>query len=137
MRFAGISFGRSPGESLIDQGIQLRQAGHTAEALNCFLKAIDADPRAFDPHNLAGLCYFELGDYARAHGSYSRALERNPRAANVWGNRAAAQNALGSLAGAIDDATKALEFAQPTTTGVRSAANSIGLPAGSTRPWPT
>lgn len=110
MRFAGFSLGRSPGASFIDQGIQLRQAGRTAEALDCFLKAIEADPRASAPHNLAGLCYFELGDYARAHGCYSRAIERNPRDANVWGNRAAAQNALGNRAGAIDDATKALEL---------------------------
>jgi tetratricopeptide (TPR) repeat protein len=111
MRFAGFTIGASPAQGLIDQGNQLREAGRTADALNCFLRAIEADPSSYIAHNNAGLCHFELGDYARAYGSYTRALQHDARNPNVWGNRAAVQNALGNRPEAIADVTRAIELA--------------------------
>ena len=111
MRFAGFTIGQSPATPLIEQGDQLRQAGRRDEALSCYLRAIEADPRAPGAHNSAGLAYYEAGDAARACGCFTRALQLDTSQANIWGNRALAQNALGEFEAAIPDATKAIELA--------------------------
>jgi tetratricopeptide (TPR) repeat protein len=111
MRFPGFTLGQSPATPLIEQGDQLRQAGHSEQALSCYLRAIEADPQAPGAHNSAGMCYYEAGDSARACGCFTRALQLDTRQANIWGNRALAHNALGDFEAAIPDATKAVELA--------------------------
>jgi hypothetical protein len=67
---------RAPADDLLTRGIQSREAGRDAEALELFRQADALDPQ--NPRVLAhlGATYQALGRWVSAHGYLSRALEQ-------------------------------------------------------------
>lgn len=57
-----------------------------------------------------GNSYLKNGDHASAIQQFTTAIDRNPRCAGAYNNRAAARWALGDHDGAIQDFSKALQF---------------------------
>lgn len=63
--------------ALTAKGSSLEQLGRTKEALACFLRAIELDPSAPDPHRDAALCQLELGEPEAAATLMERAVQLN------------------------------------------------------------
>lgn len=60
--------------------------GQTNVALDEIKQSIQIDPSFFEAHNLRGLVYMRLNDWALAEESFQKALSLNPRAAAVQHN---------------------------------------------------
>lgn len=60
--------------------------GQTTVALDELKQSINADTGLFEAHNLRGLIYMRLNDFALAEESFRRALQLNPQAASVQHN---------------------------------------------------
>lgn len=60
--------------------------GQTTVALDELKQSISADAGLFEAHNLRGLIYMRLNDFALAEESFRRALQLNPQAASVQHN---------------------------------------------------
>lgn len=60
--------------------------GQTTVALDELKQSINADAGLFEAHNLRGLIYMRLNDFALAEESFRRALQLNPQAASVQHN---------------------------------------------------
>ena len=63
---------------MIDEGLMMMKNKRTREALDRFLKAIEADSRNAKAYHLAGDCYLLLGGKDLAAASYRKALKWNP-----------------------------------------------------------
>ena len=60
--------------------------GQTTVALDELKQSINANPNLFEAYNLRGLIYMRLNDVSLAEESFRRALNINPKAANVQHN---------------------------------------------------
>ena len=65
-------------QEMIDEGQAMMKEQRTREALERFLKAIEADARNAKAYHLAGDCYLLLGGKDEAANAYRKALEYNP-----------------------------------------------------------
>jgi len=62
--------------------------GQTTIALDELKQSINADPSLPDAHNLRGLVYMRLNDFALAEESFRRALQLSPQSAGIQHNLA-------------------------------------------------
>ncbi len=60
--------------------------GQTTIALDELKQSINSDGSLYEAHNLRGLIYMRLNDFALAEESFRRALQLNPQAASVQHN---------------------------------------------------
>ena len=63
----------------------MMRAKRTRDALERFLKAIEADTRNPRAYKLAGDCYLILGGVKEAAAAYQKSLEWNPQDSNLRG----------------------------------------------------
>lgn len=63
---------------MIDEGLTMMKNKRTRDALDRFLKAIEADTRNSRAYHLAGDCYLLLGSKDQAAAAYRMALKWNP-----------------------------------------------------------
>jgi predicted O-linked N-acetylglucosamine transferase (SPINDLY family) len=83
------------------RGIQMRDQGKLEEAVECYRRAIQIDPRSAAAHNNLGLALRDLHKLDDALASYHRALELQPRSAAVRSNIATVLKDMGDLDAAI------------------------------------
>ncbi len=74
---------------MIEEGLTMMKAKRTKEALERFLKAIEADARNARAYKLAGDCYLMLGGKDQAIQAYRKSVEWNPSDTNLknWLNQ--------------------------------------------------
>ncbi len=63
---------------IIGEGIALFNAGRYREALDQFLKTLQADSSSAKAYRMAGRCYFQLKDEEKGLRAFKRALELDP-----------------------------------------------------------
>ncbi|MGR3309402.1 MAG: tetratricopeptide repeat protein [Candidatus Brocadiales bacterium] len=94
----------------IDKGDALLHSGKYEEAITCYDKAIEINPRFANTFYNRGLAYYGKGKYDRAILDYNKALEINPRFTEAYYNRGNTYGKKGEYDHAILDYNKALEI---------------------------
>ena len=85
-------------------------ADSVKEAISCYDKVLDIDPRNAAAYSNRGVAKSRLGDHQAAIADYDKALEINPNSAGAYSNRGVAKSDLGDHQTAIADHDKALEI---------------------------
>jgi len=93
-----------------NKGASLDTLGRPAEALTCFERALEINPRHADAWLNKGAALAGLGRPAEALTCYERALEIDPRDAEAWSAKGAALAGLGRPAEALTCYERALEI---------------------------
>jgi tetratricopeptide (TPR) repeat protein/tRNA A-37 threonylcarbamoyl transferase component Bud32 len=93
-----------------NKGISLSNLGRHEEAVRCYDKALELDPRDAEVWNNKGDCLDSLGRREEAIRCCERALELNPRDATAWNNKGAILDSLGRTEEAIRCYDRALEL---------------------------
>jgi tetratricopeptide (TPR) repeat protein len=93
-----------------DKGNKLYDAGHFAEAIRCYDKVLDIDPKAAYAWANKGNSLSNLGQYKEASICFDKALDIDPKFASAWINKGNALNSLGKAKDAITCIDKALEL---------------------------
>lgn len=93
-----------------NKGMSLQSLGRDQEALNCYDKAIEINPRYAVGWYNKGNSLDSLGRYDEAISCYDRSLEANPRYAATWYNKGLSLASLSRYEKAIDCYDKALEI---------------------------
>ena len=70
-----------------NKGMSLANLGRHQEALACYDRAIEINPRLVEPWSNKGASLRNLGRYEEALASYDRAIEINPRYGEAWCNK--------------------------------------------------
>jgi tetratricopeptide (TPR) repeat protein len=84
-----------------NKGTSLVALGRPAEALTCFERALEINPRDARVWSNKGVALARLGRPAEALTCYDRALDINPRFAGVWSNKGVTLARLGRPAEAL------------------------------------
>lgn len=92
------------------QGTALAQAGRNEEALVCFAKALEIDPRYGAAWYNRGSAFSSSGRHEEALTCYCQVLDVDPRLFDAWERRAHALASLGRYEEAVACFTKALEL---------------------------
>lgn len=99
-------------EPLVARGLLRRQRGDSDGAIDDFSAALHRNPSMAELHRYRGLALLEgAGDPARALSDFERAVELEPFNPENFHNRAVARHALGDADGAIEDYSRAIDFA--------------------------
>jgi len=69
------------------RGMSLGQLGEDLNAIECFNKALELNPRFVMAWNNKGVSLGELGKHGEEIDCYNRALELDPKCAPAWGNK--------------------------------------------------
>jgi tetratricopeptide (TPR) repeat protein len=93
-----------------NKGFALDELGKFPEAIECYDKSLEINPRYDLAWNNKGLALADLGNLPEAIGCYDRALEINPRYGNALKNKGNALKNLGKLLEAIGCCDKVLEI---------------------------
>jgi tetratricopeptide (TPR) repeat protein len=97
-------------------GLTLKARGQLDEAIACFQKAIDLDPKYTDAHlNLGALLCDDKRDYEGAIAQFQKAIDLDPKDAMAHANLGNARRARGQLDEAIACYQKAINL-DPTLT---------------------
>ncbi len=80
-----------------NKGLGLAREAHMSGAVQCLAQAVSYDRENTEAWNLAGLCYYRLGQYKTAEYCWTRSVEQRPAA-----NKAAAY--LEDLQGKLEEA---------------------------------
>ena len=91
-------------------GNAYREAGDHAEAMLCFTKAIELNPKCAFAYSNRGTAYNRAGQLANALADYTKAIELDPQCAPAYSNRGTAYDRAGQLANALADYAKAIEL---------------------------
>ena len=83
------------------------------EALACYDKALDINPKLAEAQYSKGVALVNLGMFEDAIACYDNALDINPRYAEAWNNKGAALDSLGCSEDAILAFQKFIEYAPP------------------------
>ncbi len=94
-------------QALLQQGLQLQNAGRPAPALACYQRLGLAVPRSFEAHHLAGTALLQLSRFAEAESALTRALTLHPRSATTAMCLGLALGYLGKLPPALQHARAA------------------------------
>ncbi len=86
------------------------EAGEHAQAISCFTKAIELNPKNADAYNNRGITYSKSGQLANALADLTKAIELNPKLAHAYYNRGVDYERSGQPANALADYTKAIEL---------------------------
>ncbi len=76
-------------EIWFDKGMALQDEENHTEALNCFQKAIDCNPKFIPAWVYKGIALEQLNQYEDAIKCYTEAIEINPDVADLWYNKGA------------------------------------------------
>jgi tetratricopeptide (TPR) repeat protein len=106
-RFAALR-GESPAVSLTRQGDERKEAGDLPAALECFRRALAANPRHVPAHLGVGDVHQLLGDYAQAAEAYQRARDIAPNSFEANYKLAVMQQLLAKVQEAIHNYLSAL-----------------------------
>ncbi len=93
-----------------NKGASLGPLGRHQEAIACYDKALEIDPRHANAWANKGNCLHSIGRYQEAIACLNEALEINPRFAGAWSNKGNSLNSLGRHQEAIACCDKALEI---------------------------
>lgn len=92
------------------QGLTLAEAGKLDEALACFAKALEIDPRYGDAWHIMGSTFTFLGRHEEALACYNQTLDIDPLFAPAWDNKGDTLRELGRYDEALGCHAKALEI---------------------------
>jgi tetratricopeptide (TPR) repeat protein len=92
------------------RGTALGKKGEHDQAILCFDKALEINPRFVEAYCNRGVTYDKKGEYNRAISDFNKALEINPWFTVAYYNRGNAYGAQGEYNRAILDYTKAIEI---------------------------
>ncbi len=95
---------------LANKGASLGELGRYHEALACFDKVIEINPRSAEAWDSKGIALYELGRHQEALTCFDKALEINPRLAEAWYNKGKGLNISGRHQEALTCFDKALEI---------------------------
>ena len=93
-----------------NKGVSLANLGRHEEALTCYERALEINPRDGIAWSNKGVALADLGRYAEALTCFERALEINPRKSLAWSNKGLALKKLGRPAEALTCYERALEI---------------------------
>jgi serine/threonine protein kinase len=93
-----------------NRGISLGALGRHEEAIACYAKALEIDPRDFNAWNNKGTAFGALGRDEHAIDCFQRALEIDPQSAVAWNNKGNALDTLGRHEQAVACFNRALEI---------------------------
>ncbi len=93
-----------------NKGISLYALGRNEEALHCFDRALEIDPRFAQAWSNKGISLAALGRNEEAPHCFDRALEIDPRFAQAWSNKGISLAALGCNEEALHCFDRALEI---------------------------
>jgi tetratricopeptide (TPR) repeat protein len=91
-------------------GNAYREAGDHTQAMLCFTKAIELNPKDAVAHCNRGTAYNRAGQLANALADYTKAIELDPKCAQAYSNRGTAYDRSGQLTNAFSDYAKAIEL---------------------------
>jgi tetratricopeptide (TPR) repeat protein len=97
-------------QELLEEGLSYHQNDHLDQAIACFKRVLDADPKNVDALYLAGGVYIMRGNYLEAVMHLSRTLQTEPEFAPAFGLLGDALKNLGDVENAAVNYRKALEF---------------------------
>ena len=125
----GVEGAAPTAQALVDQGIAAEGSGRTQEALQCYRRAIEADPRFAPAHMNLGIALQATGDHAAALASHRQAVALDPGHAAARYNLALACLETGEFALAEEQFRQAvrlrLEFPE-AWVGLASALEALG-----------
>ena len=104
-------------EELSNKGLALADLGKYNEAIICYDKALEINPRYAEAWNNKGGALAKLGKHNEAIICLDKALEINPRDNKAWNNKGVALDALGKRNEAIYAFERFIEFASPHLAG--------------------
>jgi len=104
------SFIREDFEQLFNLLVNLRKAGHAAEALDICEAVLKEFPQHFRAHMNRGLCLSEMKEWARANEEFDWCIGQRPDDATPWNNKAADSAARGDFLKARQYAERALKL---------------------------
>jgi tetratricopeptide (TPR) repeat protein len=93
-----------------NKGMSLANLGHPDEALTCYERALEINPRYAIAWSDKGVALADLGRPEEALTCYERALEINPHHGKAWSNKGAALADLGRPDEALTCQERALEI---------------------------
>ncbi len=96
-----------------NKGASLRALGRYEEAISCYERALELDPRYANAWNNKGFSLYALGRYEEAISCYERSLELDPRNAEAWFNKALVEEEIGRRREAAHSYRKFIELAPP------------------------
>ncbi|NLE27081.1 MAG: tetratricopeptide repeat protein [Clostridiaceae bacterium] len=102
----------TPGRDAINWynlGVTYRSSGHHDQAIQCFDRALETEPKYAHAWNSKGDVLADLGRYNEAIQCYDRALEIDPKYAKAWSNKGIALKNFGRYAEAIQCYDRALK----------------------------
>jgi tetratricopeptide (TPR) repeat protein len=97
-------------DAWISKGISLARLDRFAEAIQCYYKALEINPKSAEAWYNKGVVLNSLGCFNEAIGCYYKALEINPQNANAWYCKGVSLISLGCINDAINCLDKALEI---------------------------
>jgi tetratricopeptide (TPR) repeat protein len=93
-----------------NRGATLRSLGRDEEAISCYKKALEIDPRDVLAWHNQGNTFHSLGQYEEAISCADRTLELDPMNAAAWNNKANSLSCLGRYEEAIRCCDEALRI---------------------------
>ena len=99
------------------EGLTYSKSDNHREAIECYTRSIDLNPRVGESYNNRGVAYFKVDDRARAIEDYSKAIAINPTSAHPYANRGEVHLTQKHFELAIHDFDKAIEFDSKHTEG--------------------
>jgi serine/threonine protein kinase len=95
---------------LYNKAFSLSSLGHIEEALRCYEKVLDLDPRNSDALNNMGVCYRKMGRLQDALECFERAVKTNTYDTAAWGNKGNCLYAMGRYAEALVSLNRAIDL---------------------------
>jgi len=90
---------QSLSKSWFKKGLDLSEAGKYQEALECFEKAIEINPKEEIAWYNKGVALTNLGKHQEALECFEKAIEINPNYEKAWYNKGVALTNLGKVSG--------------------------------------
>ena len=122
LRSAALALKADFADALTNLGLLLRDDGKLAEAIDCFQRALKANPRDAAAQNSLGSVLQRQGKFAEAIASYRQALQLRPDSAEAHSNLGSALAAAGQL----DEAAASCQRAVQLNPNMAQAHNNLG-----------
>jgi len=106
----------------IQQGNEMMQKRQYEEAIAEYREASEINPEMAEPHNLIGICYFQLGKFRQAKDEFLKAIGMNPSFASAYNNLGTVYHAQSNY----EEAIKAFEDALKLNPKIASVYHNLG-----------